>query len=500
MPLLRNLTRLGFFLVLYSLLFINRKRTYEPKFDELAVVLERNTSFIKAEITNWEKAAQKQLKAPYRKEALKSYEQKFKIVASEGEEIDAYFESLKKKSDWLIQNKLSKKQLTAFCRKNGIDTLSKMLDGYRGLLIEQLTEYHEGYFPYRKDYLEKLSPKHWSDSQLLRRLSSAEELKAVLCVFQNDALFVRLFAITELAREISPGCILRFDNFMTVAFPQTPFQFPGQKVRAKMILAEFHNALNPVTIVDKGSIIRTENGIATWSCKNSPLGLNTVSGTVCLEIYDTIVQRPFSFQYLVSAPGISMQLDKANACYIGVENPLTVSIPGYKPQQLSLRVDDARVSQIAPGHFSIYFDKKPAENTYAFVHGTNKEGHPSIVASLPLKVRALPAPAFTIIGEQSGYISLKNLRRAEGPDAYLKYPDFDIDYDIISYKLSLLCKQSSIYIEPVTGRGNHFSGNAAVEKILNMARKGDKLIFEDIIAMDGTGRTSELASVIMKVR
>src|SRR5690606_590781 len=132
-----------------------------------------------------------------------------------------------------------------------------------------------------------------------------------------------------------------------------------------------------------------------------------------------------------------------------IQNPIAVSVPGYPDSKLSVKVKGAEVTKTADGHFDIYFDKAPKGNAYAYVDATNEEGTTSTVASLLLKAKELPAPTATIAGTNGGYIRLRDLRRANGITAALADEDFDMQYKIVSYKLSLLHDRNSIYIEPV---------------------------------------------------
>jgi hypothetical protein len=287
------------------------------------------------------------------------------------------------------------------------------------------------------------------------------------------------------------------DSYIAIAIPPKGYVVPGERVVAEIIMATFERSIDPTVIAQKGHIKKIKDGVANLEIQNSQIGWHSAFGTAAVPVMDiTIKPSTWSFQYFVAAPGISLQLDKTNICYTGIQNPITISVPGYTDDKLKLKVDGATVNKTSDGHFNIFFNKIPKERTYAFVDATNKEGTTSTVASLQIKVGNLPAPIAMIPGAEDGYIRLRDFRKANGLSAHLQDSDFDMSYTIVSYKLSLLHDHNTVYIEPVKGKGS-FYNNPSVLRILDMAKRGDKAIFEDIKARDENGGLVELAPTIL---
>lgn len=265
-----------------------------------------------------------------------------------------------------------------------------------------------------------------------------------------------------------------------------------------MFLADYNRAINPEITISAGHITKVEDAVGFWAGTQSPLGLNKISGTATIDFVDRKETRPFSFNYMVLAPGISATLDNANICYTGVNNPITVSVPGYDGDQLNLRVKGARVTKHTPGRFSIYFYEIPKEKTYVFVHATNNEGSTSTLGSLLLNIKELPPPIAAIDDITSGDITLQQLKNAKGL-SLLRNDDFRMDYSIVSYRISLLRNGNREYIEPVEGTGKYFADNPQVTELLNTASHGDRIFIEDIVVKDSRRKPVPLAPVILRI-
>ena len=105
----------------------------------------------------------------------------------------------------------------------------------------------------------------------------------------------------------------------------------GDKVEASILMAAFNRSNNPIVTITQGGGQKKDakDGVIPWETVASGTGLQTVKGKIVLHTENGDQTRDWSFDYMVGTTGASMQLDKMNVFYIGVDNPVTVAAAGY---------------------------------------------------------------------------------------------------------------------------------------------------------------------------
>jgi|GEM_PF-5077378 len=239
--------------------------------------------------------------------------------------------------------------------------------------------------------------------------------------------------------------------------------------------------------------------IFQWKSKAKIIGLNTVIGSLRFKNRDTDVTRPFSFSYFVSAPGIAFHLDKANLCYVGVPNPISISVPGYPADKIKLRVAGAKVSKIEDGRFEIFFSKIPSAKVYAYVEATNEQGRTSTVHSMELKVKNLPVPITNLEPFKECGMAIDNFFSSKSLQLFSSDSAFQMDYDVVSFQVECITRDSK-YIEPITVYGAEYTNSHELMSVFNDAKVGDKFIFSNIRAKAANGKLYEVLpiSILLK--
>jgi hypothetical protein len=487
----RHITFYGFFAVLYYLLIMNWSFASTPDYKIFTDNLEASAKKRRMNSDHLIDLYKEKVKKPGFKDRIAPYISNMLLVRNSTDSVIKYLEQLKTELHYLSVSKTSPGKVRAFIRSHRFDTLGTRLDAYLERLMDLSlsTRFNAN--------LKKHGILHWNKEMHFNE-NNPDALISILSAFEDDINDYEYKTINELYIGGADVGGNEFGSYLTsIAFPSPGFVLPGQKTKITAMLAAYNRSVNPTFSTNSGRITNVEYGLATWVKQNSPLGLNTIEGKVSFEP-DSIHTYPFSFPYFVAAPGIALNINNGNLCYVGVPNPISISVPGFDKDKLSLKVKDAKVTQTAPGKFNIFFYKAPKGDTYAFVEGTNKEGTTSTVGSLPLKITYLPSPIATIAGDNDGYIHLGQFRNADRITMISQETDFDMSYTILSYKLSLMHDKNQVYIEPVKGKGR-FSKNPGIMKIMDIARRGDKAIFEEITAKDANGRLIELAPMILKL-
>ncbi len=328
---------------------------------------------------------------------------------------------------------------------------------------------------------------------------------AVLNSLKVDVVLTEEFLLYQIWNRIHDDG-WNFDGFCGWFISDSSFSCQGNTFRSQILLVK--NLPRERWNFKKRFFIKVDDGIVdtipydnkfTWRFRSKGLGLNFIDGSINVQ-YDSVnVTRPFSFSYFVSAPGIAMHADKANVCYVGVDNPVSIHIPGYPAEKLKLKVAYAKVTKKEDGLFEVYFDKIPKGKVYAYVDATNEKDRTSRVHSMELRVKELPPPITNFDAYKESGMQVDSFFRKESLEVFAADSAFTMDYEVISFQVEGFTAKHQ-YFGPITVYGEEFSGNHELVSILNTISAGDRLIISDIRVRAANGRIYEAApvSVLLK--
>ena len=310
---------------------------------------------------------------------------------------------------------------------------------------------------------------------------------AMFSKFQNDVRSSEALVISKLYEEAHLSEV-KFDTIAAIAVPKTSYALVGQKIEASILLAAFNRSNKPEVAITQGGGQKkdAQNGVVPWETVASGTGLQTVKGTIKLATADpkNPIVKQWTFDYTVGSTGASMQLDKMNVFYIGVENPVTVAAAGYSVEDVSLGIPDATVKG-EKGHYMINVTK-PGTVDVA-INAKTAEGLKK-VGGMVVRVKRIPNPIAKLNGQTGGGMNAAVFRAQIAPAATMENFEFDIKFQIISFSFSLIPKGGDI-IGPfkVENRGGcRLTGDGAnpnVVATMKRAKAGDKVVIEEIKAL-----------------
>jgi hypothetical protein len=269
------------------------------------------------------------------------------------------------------------------------------------------------------------------------------------------------------------------------------------------MLAAFNKANKPeVKLLGGGGSTKPPvNGVIPWETVAKGTGLQTVRGQIILQTEAGPITRDWKFEYMVGSTGASMQLDKMNVFYIGVDNPVTVAAAGYSVEDVSLDIPDAKVVNTeTKGHFNIRVEK--VGKVQVAIKAKTQDGSLKTVGGIEVRVKRIPDPIATVGKLQGGAMEASKFRIQIAPIAELKDFEFDAKFKIISFQYSALPKGRDL-VGPfnVENRtvGCRFNENPNVRKSMDMLRPGDKVFIEGIKAIGPDGMPRSLGSMVFSL-
>ena len=175
-----------------------------------------------------------------------------------------------------------------------------------------------------------------------------------------------------------------------------------------------------------------------------------------------------SFPVISKPNSAVISADKMNVVYIGVENPLTISIPGIPDNKVRASASGLRRTR---GSKYILTPSGGGREVIIRASGTLPDGQ-VVSSQSKFRVKGLPNPTCQIAGK-TGSISLpKGAIGKQTVVAIFKDFDFDLPLSVLGYTLS------APGLPAIEVTGNKFNNDA--RGLINRVRSGGKLTIENI--------------------
>jgi gliding motility-associated protein GldM len=507
------------YLVLTALLALNVSNEILNAFKTLSSSIDRSNRSIEQKTAEVYAMIKENEEAPGQREKVRPFREKADEVVKRSDEMVAKLNNWKRRivveaggyseHDSTVPDKMDNIDATTLLlvEKHGADSLKNEMLALRQFMLEQVKPSDSGAMSRTMPLNITPAVKNDHNPKADWGIENFEHMPAIAALalfakFQNDVRASQSLIINRLFEEAHLKDI-KFDTIGAVAVPNQSYALEGDKIEASIMLAAFNKAQKPEVkgLSGGGSTKPAVNGIIPWETIAHGTGLQTVKGKIELQTESGPISRDWKFEYMVGTTGASMQLDKMNVFYIGVDNPVTVAAAGYSVEDVSLDIPGATIRDSAiKGHYIIRVEKLGTVNVA--IMAKTKEGPVKKVGGMPVRVKRIPDPVAKVGGVIGGVMPASSFRLQIAPAATLESFDFDAKFKIISFSFSMLPKGRD-YIGPYTAEnrtvGTRFNANPIIAKTMEMARPGDKVFIESIKAVGPDGKVRELNPIILSL-
>ncbi|MCK9400384.1 MAG: gliding motility protein GldM [Bacteroidales bacterium] len=280
----------------------------------------------------------------------------------------------------------------------------------------------------------------------------------------------------------------KFDKIEAKIIPTTNYVLQGDKYEAEVLVTAFDTRQTPevfvlqgadeITISNKDRAQRVEgkDGIVRLSFPAGAVGLQKYAGVV--EVVSPEGERipyKFSGDYVVAPPSLTVAATKMNVFYIGVDNPVSISVPGIAEANLRASISVGTLTRDATGKSWIVRvpqGQKTVISVNADIMGTTRS-----MGSAEFRIRRVPSPNAEVAGQLEGAIDKSTLLAAGAIIPVMRDFEFELFFEVKSFRMTTIVGGDGI---SKRGNGNRFS-----EEMISMiqgARKGQKFFFENIQA------------------
>ena len=314
----------------------------------------------------------------------------------------------------------------------------------------------------------------------------------LLTKLQNDILESESEALSSLITNVDIGDV-RVNELNPYVIPVSNMVMRGSKYRANIVLAAIDTTQRPSIFVNGSKI---ENGLLEFPANNT--GKHEYSGFIEVARGDgSMERRPFSSSFTVMEPMATISATMMNVLYAGIENPISISVPGIPMQSVDASMTNG--SLIRKGDSWMARPDNVGKESIISV-SANIDGTKQQVGSMTFRVRKLPDPSpFIPVKDSQGNIieykgspkkiSKAQLMSAESLGAAIDDNLLNVSYTVISFSTTFFDSMNNGI--PEVSDGNKFS-NRQKEQFRRL-KPGKKFFITDVKAKGPDGITRDIS-------
>ncbi len=444
------------------------------------------------------------------------------ITTAEGEDTEAihgrevYIEHVEK----IDENNIPSEILIG-SDENGIaNDLRALINSYREFLIETIDG---GSIPVEEAVMEGLNTdnKEAPDGSVERWENNtfhALPLVAVITILsklQVDVRNAETDVLNFLFDQIDASSY-KFNKLVPTVITTSSYVMRGNTYQASVFIAATDTTRQPEILVGQYREIPNADGTKSYEMVGdyetleiddqgrgiydkaaSSIGPKSWGGLINMVAPDgSVVSHPFDATYSVGAPNVVVSPTAMNVLYVGIDNPIDISVPGVGSNAISSTMTNGSIKR---GRLEKYrgewiaspttAGQEASINVSAMVNGKRMRFPP-----YTFRVQNIPDPIAQFAGLTEGTVA-KNLAQAQpGVFAVLENFLFDLEYTVTAFTMTVtkggFDRESSSSSARVT---------QAQKDLIGSLTRGQKLYITGIKAVGPDKRIRSLPAVILTI-
>jgi gliding motility-associated protein GldM len=342
---------------------------------------------------------------------------------------------------------------------------------------------------------------HFEHLPLIAVVTILTQLQAAVRNTESDV-------IAYLLSRVDAGSF-KFNKLQSTVIPNSTYIMQGGEYKAQIFLAASdstqvpeiyigdYDSLGPNNLKMRGGAQKVEldpkTHVCTYTVKGSAIGEKKYKGVINIKSpTGSILSYSFKQSYQVAASSLVISPTKMNVFYIGVENPVDISVPGVASNKLSASISQGSITQAPDGSYNV---KVNNPGTCTINVSAKMDGGVKPMGSKEFRVKKVPNPIAKIAGKSGGPIAAGLLMAVKRVDAVMENFDFALTFNITGFNISTKSKDGFTIDKPATGAAITSEQRSLLEGV----KRGQKLYFEDIKAVGPDKTVRELGTLMFKV-
>ncbi len=312
----------------------------------------------------------------------------------------------------------------------------------------------------------------------------------ILSKLQNDLRNAENEMTRYLYSRVDAGSF-KYNKLEPVIIPNTNYVLRGTEYKAQIFLAAFDSTMALSILVD-GRPIEVENGHGNYTVTGMSDGTKKWGGVLQLRSLDApTIERHFSAEYTVAEADALISATKMNVLYLGVDNPMAISIPGIAENKIYPTISNGQI--LKSGRSFVVKPNLPGKAAITII--ADIDGNKKQMGSMVFRVKEIPDPVAKVGGKKGGSIEKNILLAQQIVLADLENFDFDAKFTITEFTVSV--NKGGIYQDE---KSNSRKFTDAQKDLIRNLSSGDRVTFTDIKAKGPDGKARDLNGIMLKIQ
>ena len=308
-------------------------------------------------------------------------------------------------------------------------------------------------------------------------------VQAVLPIFrkfQNDVISTESKYLNYLANKVGTSTDVVLDKFTVVSSPEKTYVINGETFKTEVFMSASASAESNTGVsitVNGRPLTLNSDGVAEFSAKANGVGKKNYNVEASIKNPVTGETQTFkrTYEYEVGERSAAISAAKMNVFYIGVDNPVEVSVAGVPSSQVKVSMGGqggGNISKNSDGTYNVKVSRPTKKGEFAKVNLTA----PGFDAHKDFRVKRIPDPIPKLGNNRSGKMGSGTFKVQKGVIPVLEGFDFDAKCSISGFQLVRAPKRSDP--EFAVNPGGSFNSDA--KRLMNKAVPGDRFFFDNI--------------------
>jgi len=268
----------------------------------------------------------------------------------------------------------------------------------------------------------------------------------------------------------------------------------GEKFNAEVFIAAYDSMQVPEVILNGGRSLEVISGKGMYAGNTGSAGMRKETGEVKLKLPSGEIKGyPFSFEYQVAMPSVSVSPTKMNVFYIGVDNPVDITAAGVPQDKMQVSLQGAgTISSKGGGSYVVKVSKIGTVKIAVSAEGKS-------LGTKEFRCKIVPDPVATIGADQAnwkgGTMQKNALAGMNGVNARMENFDFALKFTVTSFTCGATING---FEEDAKSSGGSFSPQQRL--LISKIKTGQRLVIDDIKASGEDGSSRKLNNIVLKLK
>jgi len=279
--------------------------------------------------------------------------------------------------------------------------------------------------------------------------------------------------------------MFKFNKIEAIVTANSNYVLAGNPYDARVFIAASDSTQEPIIYLNGGTRLAIEDGKGVYSGATSTPGIVNWGGVIKLvnPATEDTMSFPFESTYQVGEPSLVISATKMNVFYIGVPNPVAISVPGVPDDKITASISSGTITR--SGKEYVVDVRRPGTANISV--SADLGNGPQSMGSKEFRVKQVPDPVPQVAGQTtSGRLGKSVLLAQPGVFAIMQNFDFDLKFDVVSFSVSANIRG---FLQEAATSSARFT--AEQKAIMQQVLPNQKVYIENIKARgpDGTVRS-----------